>query len=68
MIKPTDGVAFANSSQLAALAEYLDKMTETARTTGWHVDATVLTFGEVKEEQILIGIRWMGDQYLAEIR
>lgn len=67
-MKNTDGVAFANAGQLNALAEYLEQMTTAARETGWHIDQTVLTFGEVREEQILIGIRWMGDQYLVEIR
>lgn len=65
--RASGGAAYASSRHLAALADYLDRMTEASRDTGWHSPQLMASLGE-GEESIVIGVRWISNAYHAEIR
>jgi hypothetical protein len=62
------GVAYATSAQLTSLAEYLTALTITATDTGWHSPNMIVSMGEVEEESIVVGVRWINGAYVVEIR
>lgn len=66
--RATGSAAYASASQLASLGAYLEGLTTLARETGWHSPTMIVSFGDPDEEQIVVGIRWVGDTYFAEIR
>lgn len=65
--RTSGGVAYASADQLASLAEHLTGLTEITKQTGWHTPTMVLTYGDT-DESIVVGLRWVGDAYYAEIR
>lgn len=62
------GVAYANSDQLASLSGYVARMTAAANETGWHAPNMIVALGEVEEESIVVGVRWISGEYVVEIR
>lgn len=63
------GAAYASAAQLASLGDYIRGLTQLTRETGWHTPTTVITCDDtVEDESVVIGIRWVGDAYFAEIR
>lgn len=62
------GVAYATSEHLRSLASYLQQLTSAVEDTGWRVPNHVASFGEVEEETIMVGVRWINGAYHAEIR
>lgn len=62
------GVAYANAEQLASLSGYIARMTAAANETGWHAPNMIVSLGEIEEESIVVGVRWVNGEYLAEIR
>lgn len=62
------GVAYASSAQLASLAAYVEQITTAARETGWHSPSMIVSLGEVEEEAIVVGVRWVREAYVVEIR
>lgn len=63
----TGGAGLASGEQLRMLADYLDKITDAATTTGWHSPNMLVSFGD-DEESIVVGVRWIRTAYYAEIR
>lgn len=62
------GVAYATSDQLASLSGYIARMTAAANETGWHAPNMIVSLGDVEEEAIVVGVRWINGEYHAEIR
>lgn len=64
----TADVAYAGAQQLRNLADYLAQMTRASNDTGWHTSNMVVSCGEAEGEEIVVGVRWVSDAYVAEIR
>lgn len=66
----SQGVAYATSDQLASLSGFIASMTAAAKETGWHATNLIASYGDVEDEKIIVGIRWIDAMggYVAEIR
>jgi hypothetical protein len=66
--RQSGGTAYASAAQLASLGAYLTRLTEITTETGWHTPTMIVAFGDSEAESIVVGVRWVGDAYYAEIR
>lgn len=65
--RTSGGAAYASAEQLAKLAQHLRLLNDATHETGWVTPSMIASFGE-GDESIVVGIRWVGDAYFAEIR
>lgn len=61
-------VGYAGAQELARLSRFLIAITDASNETGWHVPQMVASCGDAGEEEIVVGVRWIGTAYVAEIR
>jgi hypothetical protein len=66
--RTSGGVAYANAENLASLAGFLQRLTAATAETGWHAPNMIVSFGDAEDESIVVGVRWITDTYVAEIR